>query len=418
MAYIRRWAEAEYRLAETIFKAVIFSGVRQCGKTTLMKESLPQDAVYVSLDKENFRQAAEEAPGGFLQQYRGRSCLAIDEVQKVPVLFHEIKAFADESPALRQYLLSGSSNYKTMPTIHESMAGRLGEVRLRPMTEGEIQGRPSRFVERVHKAEFSETITVADCSKRVILEKALRGGFPDVLHLEGEQRDYWFEAYVGSLVMRDLLELGDFRKPQYLRMLLEQCAASSSRMVNVSSLSAAMEVNRPTVLQYLFALQTMFLAEMLPAWQNKIIKRATTTPKLMLCDSGLMAYLTNLGSVDLVLGVEDKARTDLVGNLIETWVFQQLVPITDLGRKWKLCHFRNTSGKEIDFILESRVGELICLEVKASEGVKAEHFKNLRWFKEQFGKDRRIWSIVLYTGQDVLRYGENEYALPMAYLWL
>lgn len=418
MAYIRRWAEAEYRLAETIFKAVIFSGVRQCGKTTLMKESLPQDAVYVSLDKENFRQAAEEAPGGFLQQYRGRSCLAIDEVQKVPVLFHEIKAFADESPALRQYLLSGSSNYKTMPTIHESMAGRLGEVRLRPMTEGEIQGRPSRFVERVHKAEFSETITVADCSKRVILEKALRGGFPDVLHLEGEQRDYWFEAYVGSLVMRDLLELGDFRKPQYLRMLLEQCAASSSRMVNVSSLSAAMEVNRPTVLQYLFALQTMFLAEMLPAWQNKIIKRATTTPKLMLCDSGLMAYLTNLGSVDLALGVEDKARTDLVGNLIETWVFQQLVPITDLGRKWKLCHFRNTSGKEIDFILESRDGELICLEVKASEGVKAEHFKNLRWFKEQFGKERRIWSIVLYTGQDVLRYGENEYALPMAYLWL
>ena len=418
MAYIRRWAEAEYRLAETIFKAVIFSGVRQCGKTTLMKESLPQDAVYVSLDKENFRQASEEAPGGFLQQYRGRSCLAIDEVQKVPVLFHEIKAFADESPALRQYLLSGSSNYKTMPTIHESMAGRLGEVRLRPMTEGEIQGRPSRFVERVHKAEFSETITVADCSKRVILEKALRGGFPDVLHLEGEQRDYWFEAYVGSLVMRDLLELGDFRKPQYLRMLLEQCAASSSRMVNVSSLSAAMEVNRPTVLQYLFALQTMFLAEMLPAWQNKIIKRATTTPKLMLCDSGLMAYLTNLGSVDLALGVEDKARTDLVGNLIETWVFQQLVPITDLGRKWKLCHFRNTSGKEIDFILESRDGELICLEVKASEGVKAEHFKNLRWFKEQFGKDRRIWSIVLYTGQDVLRYGESEYALPMAYLWL
>ena len=89
----------------------------------------------------------------------------------------------------------------------------------------------------------------------------------------------------------------------------------------------------------------MFLAEKLPAWQNKIIKRVATTPKLMLCDSGLMAYLTNFGSVDLVLGVEDKARTDLVGNLIKTWVFQQLVPITDLGRKWKLCHFRNTSGR-------------------------------------------------------------------------
>ena len=138
----------------------------------------------------------------------------------------------------------------------------------------------------------------------------------------------------------------------------------------------------------------------------------------MLCDSGLMAYLADLGDVDLALNVEDKATTDLVGNLLETWVYQQLVPITDIGRKWKLYHFRNTTGKEIDFILENRNGELICLEVKASEGVKAEHFKNLRWFKEQFGKNRRIWSVVLYTGHDVVRYGGREFALPMAYLWL
>lgn len=132
-------------------------------------------------------------------------------------------------------------------------------------------------------------------------------------------------------------------------------------MVNVSSLSAAMEVNRPTVMQYLTAMQTMFLVELLPAWQNKIIKRASSTPKLMLCDSGLMAYLADLGDVDLALNVEDKATTDLVGNLLETWVYQQLVPITDIGRKWKLYHFRNTTGKEIDFILENRNGELICL---------------------------------------------------------
>lgn len=418
MAYIRRWAEAEYRLAETIFKAVIFSGVRQCGKTTLMRECLPHDAAYVSLDKKNLRQAAEEAPGGFLQQYRGLSCLAIDEVQKVPALFSEIKAFADESPRLRQFLLSGSSNYKTMPTIHESMAGRLGEVRLRPMTEGEIQGHPSRFVDRVCSGDICSTLSAADCSKRLILEKALRGGFPQVLQMQGEQRDYWYEAYVGSLVTRDLLELGDFRKPQYMRMLLQQCAASSSRKVNVSVMSAAMETNRPTVLQYLAALQTMFLVELLPAWQNKITRRVASTPKLMLCDSGLMAYLTDLGSVDAALTGEDKAKTDLVGNLIETWVYQQLIPITDLGRKWKLYHFRNASGKEIDFILENRNGDLVCLEVKASEGVKAEHFKKLRWFREQFGKERRIWSVVLYTGHDVLRYGDNEYALPMAYLWL
>ena len=183
MTYIRRWAESEFQMAERIFKAVIFSGVRQCGKTTLMRELLPKDAAYVSLDREIFRQAAADAPGGFLQQYRNRSCLAIDEVQKVPALFHEIKAFVDESRELRQYLLSGSSNYKTMPSIHESMAGRLGEVRLRPMTEGEIQEQPPRFIDRLFNEEFDDKLTAEDCSKRVIIEKALRGGFPDVLRM-------------------------------------------------------------------------------------------------------------------------------------------------------------------------------------------------------------------------------------------
>ena len=219
MAYIRRWAEAEYSLAETIFKVVIFSGVRQCGKTTLMRECLPQDAAYVSLDKKNLRQAAEEAPGGFLQQYRGLSCLAIDEVQKVPALFSEIKAFADESPRLRQFLLSGSSNYKTMPTIHESMAGRLGEVRLRPMTEGEIQGRPSRFVERVCNGDVGSILSEADCSKRLIIEKALRGGFPEVLRMQSAQQ-----------ALQTALQIA-------LRVLLDRARAELVRLVQLRVLS-------------------------------------------------------------------------------------------------------------------------------------------------------------------------------------
>lgn len=138
MAYIHRWAEDEYQLAESIFKAIIFSGVRQCGKTTLMKESLPENSVFLSLDDPDLAQTAKESALGFLLRHRNRPCVAIDEVQKAPELFHAIKAVVDTRPEKRQFLLSGSSNYKTMPAIHESMAGRLGEVRLRPMTEGEI----------------------------------------------------------------------------------------------------------------------------------------------------------------------------------------------------------------------------------------------------------------------------------------
>ena len=137
----------------------------------------------------------------------------------------------------------------------------------------------------------------------------------------------------------------------------------------------------------------------------------------MMCDSGLMSYLTGIGSSSILDTLADKSRTDLTGGLIETWVYQQLAPLTDLGREWSLCHFRNSEGREIDFILESMSGDLICIEVKSSEGVKPDHFKHLRWFRQQYGSGRRIKSIVFYCGVDVLQYAEDEWALPMAYLW-
>lgn len=416
MTYIRRWAEEEYLLAETIFKAIIFSGVRQCGKATLMKRSLPANSVFLSLDDVDLARAAQESTAGFLMRYRTRTCIAIDEVQKVPDLFHAIKSVVDTRSEKRQFLLSGSSNYKTMPTIHESMAGRLGEVRLRPMTEGEIQGNSPSLIERLMKGDFDEDVTYDECNKDLILQKAVRGGFPELLNYSGRQRNYWFNAYVDASVKKDFLELAQFRKPEVLSKLLELCAANSSRTLNVSEAAGLFAVSRQTLSEYLAALQTMFLVDMIPAWQPRVADRVTSTEKMLLCDTGLMSYLTGIGHSD-VLKAGDKAKTDLVGNLIETWVYQQLVPLTDLGREWRLYHFRNRMGKEIDFILEHRNGDLICFEVKASEGIKSEHFKNLRWFREQFGKERTMKTVVLYCGWTTCQYSEDEYALPMAWLW-
>lgn len=417
MAYIHRWAEDEYKLAETIFKAIIFSGVRQCGKTTLMKQSMPENSVFLSLDDPDSAQAARDSSAGFLMRHRNRSCVVIDEVQKVPELFHTIKAMVDTRPEKRQYLLSGSSNYKTMPAIHESMAGRLGEVRLRPMTEGEIQGNAPRFIERLMRGAFEDDVSYEECNKALILQKAIRGGFPELLNYDSRQRSYWFDEYIDASVKKDFLELSQFRKPEILLKLLELSAANSSRMINITEAAAALEVNRATLNEYLSALQTMFLVEKIPAWQPRAADRVTTTPKLMMCDTGLMSHLTGIGTANALQIVDDKAKSDLVGNLIETWVYQQLVPLTDLGRDWRLYHFRNRVGKEIDFILEHRNGDMICLEVKASEGMKSDHFKNLRWFREQFGKDRRMKTVVLYCGWTIHQYSEDEYALPMAWLW-
>jgi hypothetical protein len=415
--YIRRWTESEYELAATVFKAIIFSGVRQCGKTTLMQAVLPKDSAYVTLDSVQERAAAQEAPEGFLMRFRRHDCLAIDEVQKAPGLFQEIKAFADASPILRHFLLSGSSNYKALPTVHESMAGRLGEVRIRPLTEGEIQGNAPNFITRLLEGNFSKDFAYDECNKDLILQKAIRGGFPHLLEFTERQRNYWFDAYVDALVKKDFLELGDFRKPRSVDALLKLCAANSAHPFNLSQAASALELNRLTLTNYMDALQTMFLIDRIPAWQPRVADRVGKASKLVLCDTGLMSFLSGINASSLLSAPQDKAKTDLIGNLIETWVYQQLAPITDLGREWRLFHFRNAAGKEIDYVLENRCGDLICIEVKASESAKSDHFKDLRWFRKQFGPERKITSVVLYCGRKVFLLSENEVALPMAYLW-
>lgn len=410
MTSFLRLAQSDYRLAERIFKAVAVTGVRGCGKSTFVRGLLPADAAIVSLECEAVRRELDASPCGFLEQNRGR-CLAFDEVQRIPKLFDAMKAFADESPETRQYVLTASANFRSMSSVRESMAGRLGEVRLRTLTETEIQGRNSCFVDRILAGNFDESLMSSDCSLEVILQKAYRGGFPEALGLEKAQRSQWFEVYVNNLALYELPQLGEYRKPQYLRLLLEQSAARSGRPLNVSAMSAAMQVNRPTVMQYLNALETFFLVDIIPVWRGPIwkkpaLKHAARTSKLMLCDSGLAAWF---------LGGDDRERLETV---IQTWIYQQLVTMADIGKRWKLSYWRDAWGRQIDFVLENREGDLICLVVRPEESVLDADFADLRHFREQVGKDFRVWSIVLYAGREVKCYGEGEIALPMAYLWL
>ncbi len=230
------------------------------------------------------------------------------------------------------------------------------------------------------------------------------------------QRNFWYDAYKENSAQKYVIRLLQIRKPEVFQKLLELCAQQSSRRINIMDLSSRLEVSRPTLYDYLAALETMYLIERVPFWSEK--KVANFLPKMMFCDSGFMGYLGDFSEASAALSLESKEATDKIGNLIETWVYEQLAPLTDLGREWHLFYYRNRDGKEVDFILENREKDLIAIEVKASEGFKSEHLKNLRWFKEHYGSNRRIKSVLLYCGWETLLLAKDEYVLPMAYLWL
>ena len=183
MSYLHRLVEEEFRLTAQTMRIVLVSGPRQCGKTTLLKAMLRPGDLFLSFDDEATREAAASDPVAFFRPYLKKyQRIAIDEVQKVPTLFAGMKMIVDEEPIPGRFLISGSSNYQALPGVNESLAGRLGEVRLKTMTASEIAGTDkANLIERWVDADWGQpNYSIQECSKDVVLEKALSGGYPEI----------------------------------------------------------------------------------------------------------------------------------------------------------------------------------------------------------------------------------------------
>ena len=416
--YIHRWAEKEVRDALSWVRIVMISGPRQCGKTTLMKHHLTESDVLLRLDETAIEQDAMDAPQTFLRRYEQYQTIAIDEIHKAPPLLGEMKAFVDEEQRNGRFLISGSANYRSLPSTQESLAGRLAEIRLRTFAEGELQGKKPRFIERLLNEDFKETISSKDCNKDLVLEKALLGGYPMVQSLPPKGRAFWFNAYLQNLMQRDLADVKRFSKPDTMLMILRYLAATSGKTVNVATLSSALNVSRYQIEEYLRALKILYLVDEVPAWTRFDTDRIGKSSKWFISDSGLAASVLGYLSRDKLFRSDSAVDGDVVGTLVETWVYMQLASQLGSMSEWKIFHFRTRNNQEIDFLLENTSGDLIGLEVKAGESIDASSFRHLDWFRNNIAKERNFKSFVLYSGCLVRQFGKNNTALPMAYLWL
>lgn len=231
-----------------------------------MNHHLTESDVLLRLDETAIEQDAMDAPQTFLRRYEQYQTIAIDGIQKAPPLLGEMKAFVDEEQRNGRFLISGSANYRSLPSTQESLAGRLAEIRLRTFAEGELQGKKPRFIERLLNEDFKETISSKDCNKDLVLEKALLGGYPMVQSLSPKGRAFWFNAYLQNLMQRDLADVKRFSKPDTMLMILRYLAATSGKTVNVATLSSALNVSRYQIEEYLRALKILYLVDEVPAW--------------------------------------------------------------------------------------------------------------------------------------------------------
>ena len=408
MNNIKRWNLRVLAKALKTRRAVIISGARQCGKSTLLEMFFNGSVEIRSLDSKRLREAALLDPHGFVR-YDGEGPMVVDEVQKAPELLSEIKLVVDRNRRPEQYVITGSSDIYSAPESDESLAGRVKNIRMRTFTQGEIQGSEPMFLTRLFANDYANRYP--ECDKRTVMGYAFRGGYPEVVGLPPDDRREWFQDYIKSLFAKDIKDDEHIRRQQALHDLLKAVAAWSSKFVDADALQTACGLSRSTYKGYLGALERYYLCECVGAWTGTDYARIGKRPKWYMCDTGLMAAMLNWRAKDIELD------PDKSGKIVETFVFSELAAQIDLSGDYSLYQYRDIDKREIDFIVEDADGNLAGVEVKAGSGVGKNDFKHLEWFREHLARGRKFFGIVLYTGRETLSFGGGMLAVPMSVLW-
>ena len=360
MAYIHRSLERKFLKMSSAFKAVMVTGARQVGKSTMLKY-LAQDTgrTYVSLDDADIRELAESDSKLFFQMYQPP--ILIDEAQKAPTLFEQIKILCDESDERGRFWLTGSQSRKLMKQAGDSLAGRIGILKLFSLSAKELEGRPNDIPENytlssllVRSRNYPEN-NIQDVYTRI-----WEGGMPDMISMDAElRREYW-NSYIESYLMRDAVDDNGIQDTEGFRKLLRACAAFTGELINYNDLGNAAGVSGATAKEWVKILQTMGIIFLLEPYFNNELKRMIKTPKLYFCDTGLCAYLSRWLTVDTL---QSGAAN---GHYFENYVVMELVKNYAYAPQQALISFyRDDKAKEIDVFVEEN-GKIHPLEIKMS----------------------------------------------------
>ncbi|HSR50004.1 MAG TPA: ATP-binding protein [Acidobacteriota bacterium] len=397
-------------LADT--PVVLVNGARQTGKTTLVQKvaAEKQPSAYFSLDDAATLSAVRADPTGFLAALDG--LVVIDEVQKAPGLLSALKVAVDRDRRPGRFLLTGSADVLMLPEVSESLAGRMEILTLWPFSQGEIEGKEDCLLELLFEDRLDLTgLEDAEIARQWV-DRVIRGGFPEVVRREDQQRrQAWLASYLTAILQRDIRDLANIEGLTEVPRLLSLLAARVGYLLNKAELSRATQLPYTTLKRYLSLLELTFLVQPLPAWSGNLGKRLTRSPKMHLCDSALTAHLNGLTEDGL------GRRPELKGPLLENFAVMELRKQASwCKRHVSLFHYRTHTNQEVDIVLEDRAGTIVGIEVKATATLGKRAFKGLEALAHDAG-DRFLRGIVLYTGGNPLTFTPKHHALPLSVLW-
>lgn len=370
-----------------VMPAVIVTGARQTGKSTLAHELTPGDRRYLSLDDLHVQDLARRDPDALLD---GDQHITLDEVQREPDLLNAVKRSIDRRREPGRFLLTGSANLLLMRQVSESLAGRASYLTLWPMTRREQLGQAAfglwDALLSAPESDWIKLITERPDHSEDWRALARRGGFPTPaleLHSD-EDRTIWFDGYVRTYLERDLQALSSISALPDFRCLMRTACLRMGQLVNQTDLGRDVALPQPTVHRYLNLLETSYLLVRLPAYAVNPTKRLIKSPKLYWGDTGVAMHLAQ----------ETEPRVAHLENL----VLQDLMAWRDSTiDQVELFYWRTSIGEEVDFVIET-AGSLLPIEVKTTRRPRFRDAAHLRTFRAEYGERSRP-GILLHDGE-------------------
>ncbi len=405
------------RAAQSLLQACIerstvtmIVGPRQCGKSTLALDlqSIDGKWSYDSFDNPLSLQFALENPLGYLTEHRAP--LILDEIQRCPSLLAPLKLFVDRDRTSGRYLLTGSANILALPTVNESLAGRMEILDLLPLSQAEISGQyHHNFVAFLTQHSFRQ---YKDSDGLPLSERIITGGFPEpALTRSPSNRRAWHLSYLRSILDRDVKEIARVTGTESLPKLISLIATKSGQFLNVASLARESRIKETTLHRYLEVLRRLFLIQELPSHQTLLVDRLLKSPKTYVVDTGLACALIGCDSARLQ---QDEL---LLASMTDAFVANELARlISGLESKPLLSHFRTVKQYAVPFVLEFPDGSLIGIDVTPSRAIASHQTEGLKYLKDVSGGQFQL-GVVLYAGFESMPLAQNIWALPLSALW-
>lgn len=389
-----RTLEKTIKKAVKTFPAIVVTGPRQSGKTTLLKALFEKTHKFISLENPDVRIRAKEDPIGFLNQYK---CpIILDEIQYIPELLSYIKTRIDEDRKPGQWLFAGSQNFVLMQSISQSLAGRAAILSLLPFSFGERvkKGHNLKNIDDWLKNLNNEKIKNRSGKKEKLSKIILRGNYPEMAAKKPD-RQLWCGSYIATYLERDVRNLAQIGDLGLFERFLRLCAIRTGQILNITEIAGEVGVSVTTIKRWISILETGYLIFLLNPYYRNIGKRLVKSPKIYFCDTGLASYLLGLNDE------ESLYNSPHFGNLFETMIVTDVLKrYVHAGEMPSMYYLRTRDGLEIDLVLESGQ-KLFLFEIKSSATITGKHVGSLERMNRE-NKSVEMASLISAAEQNFL----------------